>query len=138
MSEDEVKNEAEQLEEFKENFREGLITSLEFAAEFTPDAPIPPDPLSMGFDERTLEEISRNELAVVQEVLYQELGLEPAIENFKVREYVASPSEGATVPGEVEVYVYKTNREGIFLQELLFKDGQKRWMFGPDVNIDEV
>lgn len=138
MPEDEVKNEAEQLEEFKENFRAGLVETLDFFLELTPDAPIPPDPLSMGFDERTLEELNRSELAVVQEVLYQELGLEPAIENFKVREYVAPPSEGDTVPGEVEVSVYKTNREGVFLQELFFKDGQKRWVFGPDVNIDEV
>ncbi len=126
----EQNKESQELAAFGENFRAGLNDLLELLA-VSPD-PLPPDPASMGFDERTLEELSPAEKALVQQILYQTLGVDPLV---KSREYMTQAPQEATVPGEVLVWVYPTNQEGIVLQEMMFLDGDKRWVLGPDQNI---
>lgn len=132
---DERETKSKQLEVFKENFKNGLGDLLELL-EISPDAPLPPDPYSLGFDERTFEDLDRQEKEAAQEILYQQLGLDPErLDDFKVREYISKAPDQARVPGKISVVVYRTNKEDVFLQELTFEDGEKRWVVGPDLDI---
>lgn len=117
-----------QLEIFKEDFRRGLGDLFGYL-EVAPEEPIPPDPSSMGFDDRTLEDITDTERAELKRILFEELGVDP--NNNKdslVRSYKVEA---------LNIQVFRTNREdeGIFLQEILYPDGEKRWVVGPDRNI---
>ncbi|MDO8429442.1 MAG: hypothetical protein Q7S88_02320 [Candidatus Daviesbacteria bacterium] len=100
------------------------------------DIPRPPDPYSMGFDERTLEELTPAELEVARRVIYSKLGLDPdKIDDDKVRTYESPVPEDAKSPGIIKIDVFKTNNPDIFLQELNSPDGEKRWLIGPDQDI---
>ena len=118
-------NREKQLEVFKANFEHGIDEMLELA-DFLFDIPKPPDPYSMGFDEK----------AVAQQVIYQKFGLTPEIrDEARLRTYTTQAAEDAKVPGEIKVDMFKTNQENLFLQELTFQDGHKSWVIGPDQNI---
>lgn len=134
MSEREEKR--ENLEAFREKFKAGLEETLELAEMFQETLPI--DPYSMGIEERTFEELSPEEKIIARQVIFSELGLNA--ENLGesiLREYITTASEDATAPGKIKVSVFKIGgeNEGIFLQELTFSDGEKRWVVGPDQNI---
>lgn len=127
----------EQLEAFKESYKEGLEGLLELL-EVAPEQPLPPDPSSMGIDERTLEELSPEELAAARSILFERFGVDPEkLEEARVRQYSTPAPEEGKVPGDIRVDVYKTNmeEEGIVLQELTFADGAQRWVVGPDQDI---
>ena len=133
----EVGEKEQSLRTFEYEFTRGLADVLELL-ELMPEQPLAPDPCSMGFDERTLEELDPDELAVVRGVLFSNLGVDPEkLDEAIVRQYNTPAPENAKVPGEIKVDVYKTNKEeeGIVLQELTFADGEKRWVVGPDVDI---
>ena len=124
-----------QLEAFRANFEHGLDEMLELA-DFLFDIPKPPDPYSMGFDERAIDELNDEEKAAAQQVIYQKFGLNPErLEESRIRIYTTQAPEDAKVPGEIKVETFKTNREDLFLQELTFQDGHKSWVIGPDQNI---
>lgn len=136
-------NQEEALEAFRENFDAGLDELLDNAEIFL-DVPRPPDPNSMGFDDRTLEELNTEELEVVRQTLYKKLEIDPGDpQRFKIRDYqtktiapLKRPS-GIVIPPEstINVSVYRTNREEVFLQELTFPDNDIRWALGPDQDI---
>lgn len=131
----EIEKQAEKLEAFRINFEHGIDEMLELA-DFLFDIPKPPDPYSMGFDERAIDELSDEEKAVAQQVIYQKFGLTPdKLDEARVRTYATQAPEDAKVLGEIRVEVFRTNREDISLQELTFQDGHKSWVIGPDQNI---
>ena len=135
MGEEETKNRLEVLEVFKAEFERGLQDLLD-SAEVLLDRPRPIDPFSMGFDERTMEELSLAEKEAARQIIYQVLDLEPdRIEEAKLRKYTTHLPEGDLVSGEIQVEVFRTNIEDIFLQELTFLDGGRRWLIGPDQDI---
>ena len=124
-----------QLEIFRGDFELGIDEMLEMA-DFLFDNPKAPDPYSMGFDERAIDELSDDEKAVAQQVIYQKFGLIPeSLEEARIKAYSTQAPEDAKVPGEVKVEMFKTNQENLFLQELTFQDGHKSWVIGPDQNI---
>lgn len=99
------------------------------------DLPLPPDPYSMGIRETNLEELNREQLSAVRDILFGALGVDREDPSFLQRVYKTEAPQGALVPGEISATVFKTNREGLFLQELTYADSQQRWVIGPDVNI---
>lgn len=118
-------------EEFREAFGKGLDDLLNLL-EVAGDTPLPVDPSSMGVDERTFEELSEAEKKLAQGVIYERLGLDPdKLPEAKVRDYTTQAPE----QGEIQVTVFRTNNEELFLQELTFADGEKRYMLGPDQDI---
>ncbi len=128
-------NRERQLEVFRANFEHGIDEMLELA-DFLFDIPKPPDPYSMGFDERAIDELTDDEKAVAEQVIYQKFGLNPErIDEARLRTYTTQAAEDAKVPGEIKVAMFKTNQENLFLQELTFQDGHKSWVIGPDQNI---
>lgn len=132
MNEQENEN---QLEVFRANFEESLQDLLD-SAEIMLDIPRPPDPASMGFDDRNMEELTPVEREVAKQVIFQTLGLEPTkLDEVKLRKYTTNSAADTPAPGEVQVNVYKTNKADLFLQELLFSDGEKRWVIGPNQDI---
>lgn len=125
----------EQLEKFSEGFRIGLSDLLELL-EVSCEDPLAIDPYSMGIDERNFEQLSAQEKAEAEKLIYEMLGLETEnLSRLKTREYVSETSGDATIPGEIKVSVFNTNIEGVYLQELVFADGEKRFVLGPDKNI---
>ncbi len=128
-------NREKQLEVFRANFEHGIDEMLELA-DFLFDIPKPLDPYSMGFDERVIDELSDDEKAVAQQVIYQKFGLTPeSLEEAKIKAYTTQAPDDAKIPGDIKVEIFRTNREDIFLQELTFQDGHKSWVIGPDQNI---
>lgn len=130
-------NEAEHIEVFKSDFKEGLDELLD-NAEILLDIPRPPDPVSMGFDERTIEELGEAERIVVKGILFERLGIDhQQPDKSRIREYITQTPPDTKFPGEIKVSVYRTTQEeeGIYLQELTFPDGEKRWVIGPNQNI---
>ena len=105
--------------------------------EAEPEDPIPPNPSSMGAgDERTLEELSPEELEAAEVILFERFGVNRnAKEARLVRNYESFAPEEATLPGRIKVSVYRTKEEGVFLQELTFLDNAKRWVLGPNKDI---
>lgn len=131
----EIENQPEKLETFRANFEHGIDEMIEMA-DFLFDLPKPPDPYSMGFDERTIDQLGEDEKAIVQRVIYQKFGLTPEkLAETRIRSYSTQAPEDAKVPGEIKVEMFRTNKEDIFLQELIFQNGDKSWVIGPDQNI---
>lgn len=133
----EPENEAKHIEVFKLNFKEGLDELLD-NAKLLLDIPRPPDPVSMGFDERTLEELTEAEKVVIRDTLFERLGIDPLqLDRSRIRNYKTETPDGIKFPGKIDVSVYRTTQAGeeIFLQELTFPDGEKRWVIGPDQDI---
>lgn len=88
----EIEKQAEKLEAFRANFDHGIDEMLELAG-FLFDIPKPPDPYSMGFDERAIDELSDEEKAVVQQVIYQKFGLIPdKLEEARIKTYTTPSS----------------------------------------------
>ncbi len=125
---------AKYLEEFRNQYEEAFDGFLEFLTEFG-DTPLPPDPSSMGFDERSLEELDRDELGTIRDILHTKLGIKVLDEDTLVRSYTTNAPEDATAPGEMKIDVLKTNIEGTFLQEIKYADNMVRWVIGPDQDI---
>lgn len=116
-----------ELQAFGEKMHEGIQDMLMFL-EAAPEIPRPVDPASMGIDDRTVEELSPQEKAKLREVLLQSVGLEETVlDQVTHREYTTSES--------IQVTVYHTDLDDIYLQELNFPDGETRFMLGPDMNI---
>ena len=121
------------LAEFRLRVEGGVGDFLDFVAEFG-DTPLPPDPSSMMDDPRSMEELLSDEQMVVRDVVYSALGLHGS-GDIEVRRYETEAPPEARVPGKVRVTVSRTNREGIFIHEMVFPDGALRWAVGPDVDI---
>lgn len=145
MTESESGSEKQQLEVFREHFRNSLRELLD-NAEIILDVPRPPDPASMGFDERTLEELGDAEKRLVRDILFEQLGIDPQKEEAARQRTYQTQTEveitrqsGSVIPSHspIDVFVYRTNRndQGIVLQELIFPDKERRWVIGPDQNI---
>lgn len=134
-----------ELEAFRESFEAGFPGFLEFVEEFG-DTPVPPDPFSMGIDDRTLEDLSPDELRIVRSITFAQLGIDqrnPAVarvRNYQSRtpDMIKRPS-GLVIPkgSPIDVEVFKTNRleQGIHLHELTFSDRALRWAVGPNQDI---
>ena len=121
--------------EFLENYRNGIGDVLEML-EFDPETPLSPDPLSMGFDERTMEELTVREKQDMEEILFEELiGDQEQVDASTVRTYQSQAPEQAAAPGTIDVSVFHTKHEEVFLQQMTSADGEKRFVVGPDVNI---
>lgn len=117
-----------ELVAFKEGFRVGLNETIELTAQF--GEPLVVDPFSMGIMERTYDELTDEERAAAEQIIFAELGVSPDdLEEKKVREYVT------TVPEEIKIAVYRTARKEVFLQRLVYEDGAKHWAVGPDQNL---
>ncbi len=135
----------QELEAFRESFESGFQEFLEFVEQFG-DAPVPPDPLSMGIAERTLEDLNPDELRIVRSITFAQLGIDQRnTAAFRVRNYqsrtpdlIRRPS-GVIIPKDsvIDIEVFRTNRvqQGIHLHELTFPDRALRWAVGPDQNI---
>lgn len=123
-----------QTEIFREDYKRGLSDLFVLVEQIS--EPLSPDPGSMGIDDRTFEELMEWEKKEAEKVIYEELRLEiDKLNEVVVREYTTQAVESARVPGEIKVRVFETNKDGMFLQELTFKDNEKRWVVGPDQDI---
>jgi len=97
---------------------------------------LPTDPSSLDMnDERTLEELATDEIERIRRSLYKTLNVNPQLSDTELRRYDTTAHPKASVPGKIEVIVFKTNNEGVFLQELIFQDANTRWVIGPDQDI---
>ncbi len=130
----EESREGHSLEIFRQNFEKGLDDLLALNEEF-PGNPLSPDPSSMGFDERTLEQLSMQELSEIRGILYQRLGINMEDPGAQVDIYPTNAPAGATSPGPMEVRVLKTNQPDLFLQEIVYQDRVTRWAIGPNQRI---
>ena len=137
----ELESNEQQLEIFKASFEQGIDDMLEpEMAEFLFDEPKPIDSYSFtgGLSAPTLAELDPEIKRVAKQVIYQRLGLsEGTLEDFKIRTYTSQVPEERHVKNaaEVQVSVYRTVIDGLYLQELLFQDQDKSWVIGPDQNI---
>ncbi len=122
-----------QLEKFGRRYEEELDGLLDSG--ICDDEPLPPDPSSMGMGETSLEELTDDELSVVRETLFKKLEVNPLDPKATHRTYQTEAPQEASVPGEINVRVFKTNREEAYLQEMTFQDGKRRWTIGPDSNM---
>lgn len=130
MSEDETDH---SREVFREEFRRNFIDFLDLAK--IVGEPMSPDHLTMDLFERGWDDLTEDEKLEVREVIYGELGLlADRLDQYRVRDYVTHTGPDADVQGKIKVSVYKTNKEGIFLQELTYEDGKKSWLVGPNKN----
>lgn len=125
----------EELETYESRYRAGLQNFLLFLEDFA-DIPRVPDPsaIDMG-DERTFEELSEGEMKVIKQALYEEFAIDPIKQDTVVRTYQTEAPSEATVPGPIKATVFKTNRKGVFLQELVYSDNAVRYAAGPDMDI---
>lgn len=130
---DEVRKMREiELELFQNDFEHGIDELLEMS-DFLLDEPRPLDPYSMGFDDRTFEELGEAEKTIVQQVVYNKFDLDPQqMSKDLVREYNLT-NEASPDSDSIQVAVYRTNQQGkgLYLHELTFADNEKRWMVGP-------
>jgi len=137
----ELEGKEQQLEIFKANFGQGIDDMLEpEMAEFLFDEPKPIDPFSFteGLNAPTLVELEPEIKRFAQLVIYQKLGLtEGTLEDFKIRSYTTqTPDENnAKNPAEIQINVYRTVIDGLYLQELFYQDQDKGWVIGPDQNL---
>jgi len=121
------------LEEFRRRYEEELEELLDSG--LYDSEPLPPDPSSMGLGEITLEDLGSEEMDIIRDVLYERFEINPSASDVLHREYKSQAPAEATVPGEIDIKVFKTNREGTYLHEMTFRDGAVRWAVGPDSNI---
>jgi hypothetical protein len=120
-------------EEFRQEYGRELEELLESG--LFDNEPLPPDPSSMGLGEINLEELSDEQILIVRETVFTTLGVNPIDETATHRTYQAEAPQEATVPGQIDIKVFRTNREGTFLQEMTYQDGKQRWVIGSDTNI---
>src|SRR6266571_7906598 len=112
--------------EFERRYREELDELVDMG--LFDDEPLPPDPSSMGIGETNFEELTDEEITIVREVLFKTLGVNASNPDSVQRTYTTEAPQEATVPGEIGVTVFKTNREDTFLQEMNYQDGKQRWV----------
>lgn len=131
----EQESQAEHLEAFRGNFEQGIDEMLEMA-DFLFDRPKPLDPYSMGFDDRTIDELTDQEKLIAREVIYQKLGIASGeLGETSVRSYSTEAAENSKTPGEIKVAVFITNTPDIYLQELTYHNGDQSWVIGPNQDI---
>lgn len=129
------------IKEFESRFSTALDELLDNASILL-TTPMPPDPLSLGIDERTLHELTTEELNLIRRVLFSKLKVDitDPIRTYQtgIGAEVMRPS-GVMIPAHsmIQVSVFRTNREseGLYLQELTYPDSVKGWVIGPDQNI---
>ncbi len=125
--------EAERLEQFENDFISAFadIDFLGDDEEFF--LPIQPESFfSMG-DQRTFDELSREEQEILKNVTFQEL--EIPIEKEPERTYtVAGPPREDGEPSETHVRIFSTNRSDkkIFLHEMNYEDGSVGYALAPE------
>jgi len=114
-------SEQKPIEAFREQFAAefDLLVDLIQLDDYPTGDPVDIDPFSMGFDERTIEELDPEEIDAIRGVLFKRL-----IPGDKKREYTdQNPETG----GKIDVSVFETDEEEIELHEMSFSDGEKRW-----------
>ena len=135
MDQEPLSNSEKELEIFRETYRSSLPEFIENLS-LLGDTPLPPNPSSLDIDDvRDWEDLAVNKQQVLREELMRELGVDTKNPEQFVRQYISQESSMPTVPGDILVRVFKTNREDIFLQQLLFKDEEIRFMVGPDMDV---
>lgn len=116
------------IEKLKQEFLEALPSAIELA-ELTGDK-VPLEPSTLGLGEQTIEDLSISERAAIGQAIWSFLKMpkgQALMEHLVEENYIQAP-EGATIPGEIRERTFSTGLEGTFLHELLFSDGQKRFM----------
>jgi hypothetical protein len=137
----EIRDQIKELrrEIFKKEYSDGLEDFMLYLDE-VPGETFPPDPNALGFDDRTFEQLTQEELNLIKDILYTKFGLDKEKDQVKIRDYVSESDETALSPGKRNVDVYKTDKKNaagddIFLQEITDPEGNVRWVVGPDKEI---
>jgi len=125
--------EISRLEEFRQRYGQELDELLEMG--FYDTDLLPPDPSSMGIGETNLEDLGIEEINIVKETLFRRLGVVPSDPEQLHREYSSEAPQESKAPGRINVRVFKTKTDGLYLQEMNFSDNQQRFVLGPDSNI---
>lgn len=121
---------------FELTYEKALRYFLENALELL-DRPVPPDPLSIshGKDLRIFEDLTGEELLAVERIIRKTLSVTQG--NIVHRSYYTPNPESQTSHHPIRVDVFRGEFESnpVFLHELIFPDGVRRWAIGPDVDL---
>lgn len=122
------------LETFRTTYRECIKEILQDVEDQTYDFPVPPHPHLLDRYSRTFDDFTQEELAVAQDELYKELGIVSEAKGDRLlRSY---ESADPNFPDKkINISIYKTSVENVFLHELTYQDGQTRWVVGPDMDL---
>lgn len=128
-----------QLEIFRENFSKGLAEKILIYERYNltgEDYFQTIDPNDMFIEERFLNELSPQEKQIIGDELFRQLGIKDHPDRHKLRQYsVFNPVEGEEFPEQIDVQVYSTEKETIYLHEFIFPDHDKQWIIGPDMDV---
>jgi hypothetical protein len=130
-------NPEEPLHNFEAEYTAGLEQIPELIEFGMFDTPRPLDPGSLGMGDQTYDQLTSQELEIAGKVILKLLGVDKDIPESLVRKYQSQESPEPSVPGPINVTVYKTkyDNQGLVLHELAFSDMRTYWMFGPDKDI---
>lgn len=129
----EIPNQSD-VEKFEEEFRSSLGESVDLLETQGPQGYVAIDPLLFSLGETTIDEMSPHEKGAIGRAVWSYFGLPKGrafIPN-RVRTY----NSYSEIHGDIKVRVYRSSFEDVFMHELVFKDGQKRFVIGrQDVEI---
>lgn len=122
--------ELEALSQFETGLREGLVDFFEGLLPVMPNEALPPDPSSLGFDERSLEELEEDEIEIVNRVTFEVCGIDPK-QSVAKRQYLVFADDLAEVSGVVRAEVFDAENpelleQGVVVHRWIFPDGQVR------------
>lgn len=117
-----------EIEKFEEQFRSSLGDAVNLLETQGPEGYVPLDPLLFELGETTIDEMSYAEKGAIGRAVwnYFDLPKGKAFVDNRVRTYTSQ----SKIHEEINVRVYPTSIEDVFVHELVFKDGQKRFVIG--------
>lgn len=124
-------SEVERLELLRKEFIEELDTLVAIiqSDEYDGD-PFDIDPFSMGFDEN-IEDLASWEQGAIQEEVYGFLGINSNNPHI-IESYMTNVND---TDEELAVLLLSSDKEGVFLHEINFPDGTRRWLLGTQEHI---
>lgn len=117
-----------EIEKFEEQFRSSLGKAVDLLETQGSEGYVALDPLLFEIGETTVDEMSYKEKGAIGRAVWDYFGL-PTGRTFltnRVRTYTSQ----SKIHEEINVRVYPTSIEDVFVHELVFKDGQKRFVIG--------
>lgn len=98
------------------------------------DEPRPLDPYSLDVGTQVFEEMTPDQLEVSKRTIFEAMGIDGPYKE-PVRRYETDSLQGEQVAGGIKATVYQTKYDGMYVQELVWGDGLRQWVLGPNINI---